>query len=70
MNPYIQYRHCNFCNEMFFPGEKVSCSANCGEKKKGDKGDSHYFHVVCCEILIENYKKETKLLQEIEAKSS
>ena len=41
-----------------------------GEKKKGDKGDSHYFHVVCCEILIENYKKEFKQLQEDEEKSS
>lgn len=25
-NPYIEYRHCNFCNEMFTPGEHVHCS--------------------------------------------
>lgn len=43
-NPYIEYRHCNFCNEMFMPGEHVYCDVNC---KNRLKGAPHYFHVIC-----------------------
>ena len=43
-NPYIEYRHCNFCNEMFTPGENVHCNQKCSQSKNNN---SHYFHIVC-----------------------
>ena len=58
-NPYIEYRHCNFCNEMFMPGEYVYCH-ECCENRRKDK--EHYFHVICKEILNKNYVEERQNL--------
>ena len=59
-NPYIEYRHCNFCNEMFMPGEYVYCHECCENRRKDTE---HYFHVICQEILNKNYVEERQNLQ-------
>jgi hypothetical protein len=39
---------------MFTPGEQIHCQQDCAKNRK----DPHYFHIVCQDILIDNYKQE------------
>lgn len=54
-NPYIDNRHCNFCNEMFYLGEKLTCSPQCLQRHREYP---HFFHIACLDILMANYNQE------------